>query len=166
MFACRGVLVAVASLAIVASGTVASGPARAEGRVAGCHWIDREYDSTYTCEDFFSGVTRMQIVECWKYPPSARTFVRQKTPGGWVRNPLVTVKITGTQGCTAPYPHRTIVTIESELLTAMEVTRVRLTMPASQGTLPDGTPYRFAKTVMTYGACAMPEDAGDWCPQR
>lgn len=166
MLALRSVCVVVASLAIVASVTVAAGPARAEGRAAGCHWIDREYDSTYTCEDVVGSVARMQIVECWKYPPPARTFVRHKTPGGWVRNPLVTVKIMGTQGCTAPYPHRTIVTIESELLTEMEVTRVRLTMPASQGTMPDGTPYRFAKTVITYGACVMPEDAGDWCPQR
>lgn len=154
------------ALVIVAGALVSAAPARAEGLVAACHWIDREYSATYTCEEPVATVDALQIVECWKYPAPARTYVRQKTEAGWVRNVEITVSVRGSRGCAEPYPYRTVVTIPGSLLAEMSVTRVRLTMPGSDVVLPDGTTRTIGRTVVTYGACLMPEDAGDWCPER
>jgi hypothetical protein len=141
-------------------------PARAEGQVAACHWIDREYSATYTCEEPAATVESLEIVECWKYPAPARTYVRYKSDAGWVRNPEVTVSVRGSKGCSEPFPYRTVVTVSGSLLAEMAATRVRLTMPSGDVVLPDGTTRTIGKTVVTYGACLMPEDAGDWCPER
>lgn len=159
--------VGLGALACVVVATALTGAAaQAAGPVSTCHWIDREYDATYSCTNADDTVVPLQIVECWRYPASPRTYVRQKTSEGWIRNPLVTVKVVGNKGCASPYPYRTVVTVPQELLAEMAPTRVRLTMPAAEGLLPDGTEYRFGKTVVTYGACLMPVDAVDWCPQR
>lgn len=162
----RGTAAALGAIAILASASWLAAPARAEGTVSVCHWIDREYSATYTCEEPVEAVTDLAIVECWRYPASPRSYVRQKTAEGWVRNPLITIRVTGNKGCSDPYPYRTVVTIPGSLLTDMVPIRVRLTMPATAGALPDGTAYSFGKTVVTYGACTMPEDAVDWCPER
>ena len=162
----RGAGAVLGTVAVLASATVVAAPARAEGTVSACHWIDREYSATYTCEKPVKAVTDLAIVECWRYPAPARSYVRQKTADGWIRNPLITVRVTGAKGCSDPYPYRTVVTIPASLLTEMTPVRVRLTMPATTGALPDGTEYSFGKTVVTYGACTMPEDAADWCPER
>jgi hypothetical protein len=156
----------VVTAALVAGGVVAAVPARAEGPVAACHWIDGEYSATYTCEEPTELVEALTIVECWKYPAPARTHVRQKTDAGWVANPAITVGIRGSKGCSAPFPYRTMITIPGSLLAEMAPTRLRLTMPRSDVVLPDGTTRTIGKTVVTYGACLMPEDAGDWCPER
>ena len=158
--------VAVAAAALVASGALATAPASAEGPVAACHWIDREYSATYTCEEPAETVAALEIIECWKYPAPSRTYVRQKTDAGWVRNAEITVSVRGSKGCAEPYSYRTVVTIPGSLLAEMAATRVRLTMPRSDVVLPDGTTRTIGKTVVTYGACLMPEDAGDWCPER
>jgi hypothetical protein len=152
--------------ALVAVGVLTAAPARAEGPVAACHWIDREYSATYTCEEPAEVVESLTIVECWKYPAPARTHVRQKTEAGWVANPEITVGIRGSKGCSDPYPYRTIITIPGSQLADMTATRLRLTMPRGDVVLPDGTTRTIGKTVVTYGACLMPEDAGDWCPER
>lgn len=157
---------ALTALALAAAGAVAAVPARAEGPVAACHWIDREYSTTYTCDDPVETLQALEIVECWKYPAPARTYVRIKTDAGWERNPEVTVSLRGSKGCAEPYPYRTVVTVPASLLAEMTATRVRLTMPRSEVVLPDGTTRIMGKTVVTYGACLMPEDAGDWCPER
>lgn len=152
--------------ALMVGSLLIAAPARAEGPVAACHWIDREYSQTYTCEDPVDAVESLEIVDCWKYPAPARTYVRQKTGSGWSRNPEITVKVTGSKGCSDPYPYRTVVTIPGELLAEMATTRVRMTMPRHEVELPDGTIQAVGKTVVTYGACLMPEDASDWCPER
>ena len=157
---------ALTALALVAVGTLAAVPARAEGLAAACHWIDREYSTTYTCDDPVETLEALEIVECWKYPAPARTYVRLKTDSGWTRSPEVTVSVRGSKGCDEPYPYRTVVTVPASMLAEMTVTRVRLTMPRSEVVLPDGTMRTMGKTVVTYGACLMPEDAGDWCPER
>jgi hypothetical protein len=154
------------SAVLVASTALMAAPARADVPVAACHWIDREYTSTYSCEAPSEDVTRLQIIECWKFPAPARTYVREKTSAGWVRNPEITVKVTGSRGCARPYPYRTVVEVPGDLLPTMAPLRLRLTMPASSGVLPNGRRYTFGKTVLTYGACLMPSDAGDWCPDR
>jgi len=157
---------ALTALALATAGAVAAVPARAEGPVAACHWIDREYSTTYTCDDPVETLQALQIIECWKYPAPARTYVRVKNDAGWVRNPEVTVSVRGSKGCAKPYPFRTVVTVPASLLAEMTATRVRLTMPRSEVVLPDGTTLTMGKTEVTYGACLMPEDAGDWCPER
>jgi len=158
---------ALVAAAIATSSALVAVPARAEGPVAACHWIDREYSTTYTCEEPVESVTTLEIIECWKYPAPARTYVRQKSAdAGWIRNPEITVSVRGTKGCAEPYPYRTVVTIPGSLLAEMSATRVRLTMPRSDVVLPDGTTRTIGKTVVTYGACLMPQDAGDWCPDR
>ena len=162
----RHVSALVTVAAVTASGALGLAPARADSTVAACHWIDREYSATYTCEEPVESVEHLDIIECWKFPASARTYVRQKTSAGWVRNRDITLKITGTKGCEEPYSYRTVLRVPGDLLTDMTPLRLRLTMPATTGTLPDGTTYSFRKTVVTYGACLMPEDAGDWCPER
>lgn len=164
----RGALAALGALVLVGGGVVLATPATAADRVTACHWIDREYLDTYTCEKPVASVDMLRIVECWKFPPSARTHVREKTADsdGWVTNPAITVKTTGTSGCKGDYPYRTVVTIPGSMLAELAVTRVRLTMPASEGALADGTPYSFGKTTVTYGACVMPEGSLDWCPER
>jgi hypothetical protein len=158
--------VTLVAAALATTSALVALPARAEGPVAACHWIDREYSATYTCEDPAETVDSLQIVECWKYPAPARTYVRYKTDTGWVRNPEVTVSVRGSKGCSEPFPYRTVVTIPGSLLMEMAPTRVRLTMPSGDVLLPDGTTRTIGKTVVTYGACLMPEDAGDWCPER
>jgi hypothetical protein len=157
---------ALAVATALATGVVMVSPATAEGPVAACHWIDREYAATYTCEEPADAVEAIEIVECWRYPATPRTYVRQKTDAGWVVNREITVKLTGSKGCSDPYPYRTVVRIPAAFLAEMATTRVRLTMPAHSGTLADGTAYSFGKTVVTYGACLMPEDASDWCAER
>jgi hypothetical protein len=157
---------ALTAVALVATGAIAAMPARAEGPVAACHWIDREYSTTYTCDDPVETLRALEIVECWKYPAPARAYVRLKTDAGWVRNPEVKVSVRGSKGCAKPYPYRTVVTIPASMLAEMTATRVRLTMPRGEVLLPDGTTRTIGKTVVTYGACLMPEDAGDWCPER
>ena len=157
---------AVTAVLVMTGGAVAAAPAQAEGPVSACHWIDREYSATYSCDEPADVVEYLDIVECWKYPASPRTYVRHKTDRGWVRNRAITVKITGAKGCEQPYSYRTVVRVPREFLSEMSTTRVRLTMPASTGTLSDGTEYSFGKTVVTYGACLMPEDASDWCSER
>ena len=156
----------VAAVALAASSALGVAPARAEGPVAACHWIDREYSATYTCEEPAETVEALEIIECWKYPAPSRSYVRQKTEAGWVRNPEITVSVRGNKGCAEPYAYRTVVTIPRSLLAEMSATRVRLTLPRSEVILPDGTTRTIGKTVVTYGACLMPEDAGDWCPDR
>lgn len=162
----RSVIAVVSAAAVAASGALVASPARAEGLVSACHWIDREYSATYTCEEPVESVPYVDIIECWKFPAPARTYVRQKTDGPWERNPAITVKVTGTKGCEDPYPYRTVVRVPGELLADMTTMRLRLTMPATAGILPDGTEYSFGKTVVTYGTCLMAEDASDWCPER
>jgi hypothetical protein len=159
-------IAATIAAAATVSSALAIAPARAEGPVAACHWIDREYSATYTCEEPADTVEALEIIECWKYPAPARTYVRQKTERGWVRNAEITVSVRGSKGCAEPFPYRTVVTIPGSWLAEMTVTRVRLTMPPSDVVLPDGTTRTIGKTVVTYGACLMPEDAGDWCPER
>jgi hypothetical protein len=159
-------LAVVGALALVASGVGAAAPAHASDPVVPCHWIDREYSSTYTCEEPVETVQPLQIVECWRFPAPTRTFMRHKTDAGWVRNPDITVKVRGGKGCAEPFPHRTVVTIPAALLAEMQPTRVRMTMPQHDVTLPDGSIRTVGKTVVTYGACLMPADAGDWCPER
>lgn len=156
----------LAAVALAASSILVATPARAEGPFAACHWIDREYSATYTCEEPVETVTSLEIIECWKYPAPARTYVRQKTSGGWVPNREITVSLRGSKGCAEPYPYRTVVTIPGSLLAEMATTRVRLTMPSGDVVLPDGTTRTIGKTVVTYGACVMPADASDWCPER
>jgi hypothetical protein len=156
-----------AALALSVTGGVAHADEVPDtSRVAACHWIDREYTSTYTCDEPADAVTRMQIIECWKFPAPARTYVRQKASTGWVRNAQITVKVTGARGCTRAFPYRTVVEVPGDQLPEMAPLRLRLTMPASSGVLPNGRAYTFSKTVLTYGACVMPADAGDWCPER
>ena len=162
----RSLSAAVAAAALMAGGVLAAVPARAEGPVAACHWIDREFASTYTCEEPVEVVESLSIVECWKYPAPSRTYVRQKTDAGWVANPQITVNVRGTKGCSDAYPYRTVVTVPGALLAEMTPTRLRLTMPRGDVVLADGTTRTIGKTVVTYGACLMPEDAGDWCPER
>ena len=162
----RRLTAVAAASAFMASAIVIMPSARAEGVVSACHWIDREYSQTYTCEEPVEELTHLDIIECWKLPASPRTYVRQKTDAGWVRNKAITVKVTGNRGCEEPYQYRTVVRVPAEFLADMATTRLRLTMPASTGELPDGTEYAFGKTVVTYGACLMPEDASDWCPER
>lgn len=159
-------MAAVGALVVATSGVAAATPAQADGPVSACHWIDREYSATYTCEDPVETVEPLQIVECWRFPAPSRTYVRLKTDTGWVRNPDITVKVRGGKGCSEPFPHRTVVTISSALLAEMQPTRVRMTMPQHDVTLADGSTRTVGKTVVTYGACLMPEDAGDWCPDR
>lgn len=167
MPAIRRRVTATAAAVAVLGGAIAVMPsARAEGPVSACHWIDREYSQTYTCEEPTETLTHLDIIECWKYPAPSRTYVRQKTDSGWVRNKAITVKVTGSRGCEDPYAFRTVVRVPAEFLADMTTTRLRLTMPATSGTLADGTEYSFGKTVVTYGACLMPEDASDWCPER
>ena len=154
----KSLSVGVVAAALMAGGVLAAVPARAEGPVAACHWIDREFSATYTCEEPVEVVESLSIVECWKYPAPARTYVRLKTDAGWVSNPEVTVGVRGSKGCAEPYPYRTVVTIPASLLAEMTATRVRLTMPRGEVLLPDGTTRTIGKTVVTYGACIMPAD--------
>lgn len=156
---------------LVSMTTLVGGHSRADevaddSTVAACHWIDREYSTTYSCDEPVDSVARLQIIECWKFPAPARTYVRQKTSAGWVRNPQIQVKVSGTRGCTRPFPYRTVVEVPGDQLAEMAPLRLRLTMPASSGVLPNGRNYIFGKTVITYGACLMPTEAGDWCPER
>lgn len=159
-------IASITAVAFVAAALLGAVPARAQGPVAACHWIDREFAATYTCEEPVEAVESLQIVECWRYPAPSRTYVRLKTDAGWTRNPEITVGVRGSKGCSEPFPYRTVVTVPGSLLSEMTPTRLRLTMPRSDVVLPDGTTLTVGKTVVTYGACLMPEDAGDWCPER
>ena len=47
----KSLSVGVVAAALMAGGVLAAVPARAEGPVAACHWIDREFSATYTCEE-------------------------------------------------------------------------------------------------------------------
>ena len=148
----------------LALGSTITTPAQA-APLAACQWIDGEVETTYECSDFADPVTSMEIVDCWKLPPSTRTYVRYKTSAGWVRSPDLTLLVRGAKGCPEGYRFKTIVTASATLLQEMVTTRIRLVMPASTGTL-DDTTYAYGKTVITYGACLVPEGTVDYCPSR
>lgn len=142
-----------------------SAPAQAVP-LAACQWIDGEIESTYECSDVADPVVSMDIVDCWSLPPSSRTYVRIKTANGWVRSPDATLRMRGGKGCPEGYSYKTIVRVLPTALQEMATTRIRLVMPATSGTLDDSTTYSYSKTVVTYGACLVPEGTVDYCPSR
>ncbi|MGI9196935.1 MAG: hypothetical protein ACR2KE_05680 [Candidatus Nanopelagicales bacterium] len=147
------------------AGFATAAPAQA-APLAACQWISGEMDTSYECTDFLDPVTSVDIVECWKMPPSPRTYVRYRSTSGWVRSDQITLRVRGGKGCDSTYPYKTIVTVGASLLAEMTATRVRLVMPATTGTLDDSTPYSYGKTIVNYGACLIPEGTVDYCPER
>ena len=131
-----------------------------------CEWEDRIQYQTYSCREFTDTMTAATIVDCWQYPLSPLTYVRQKTEAGWVRNPQITVETRRAKTCEQTHPYRTLITIPDSQLAEMRPTRVRLVIPASSGRLDDGTRYRYGKTVLTYGVCLVPEGTLEYCPER
>lgn len=154
-----GVAVLVVSAAMSAGGAVVATPALADGDVVACHWVNREYFQTYTCEEPVAVVESLDIADCWKFPVSDRSFVRLKTDEGWVRSSEITVSVReGSRKCEdEAYPHRTVVTIPGALLEEMVPTRVQLVMPRTSVT---------QRHTVSYAACLMPDEAVDWCPRR
>ena len=63
---------------------IAIAPARAEGPVSACHWIDREYSATYTCEEPAETVAALEL----DYDPAARRLACQATSDGLPRYTL------------------------------------------------------------------------------
>lgn len=154
------------ALVVIAATLAVAAPARADGLMAACHWITREYLATYTCDEPVEQVETLEIVDCWMYPPSPRAFVRMQTQEGWVRNPEIEVVTSGRKGCSTPYPFRTIVRVPGGLLQEMVPLRLRLTLPRSSGVLPGGKDFESGRTTVPYAACLMPADSLDWCPRR
>ena len=134
--------------------------------LAVCQWEDGQQSSTYSCTDFVDTVTKAEIVECWKYPVSPRTYLRQKTEAGWVRNAEITLRVRPAKSCEETHPYRTVISVAPTLLTEMQTLRIRMVMPASSGYLDDSTAYSYGKTVVTYGMCLMPEGSLEDCPER
>lgn len=134
--------------------------------LAVCQWEEGLQDSTYSCTDFVDPVVKAQIVECWKYPASPRTYVRQKTEDGWVKNPEITIRARIAKSCEETHPYRTVITVAPAILGDMLTTRIRMVMPATSGYLDDSTPYAYGKTVVDYGMCLVPEGTFEDCPER
>jgi len=134
--------------------------------LAVCQWEEGLQDSTYSCGDFGDTVIKAEIIECWQYPVSPRTYVRQKTEMGWVRSADITIRARLAKSCDRSHPYRTTITVNPSLLGEMQTTRIRMVMPATSGLLNDSTPYSYGKTVVDYGMCLMPEDTFEDCPER
>ena len=164
MFGTRSAVVGAAFAGLLLSALVTS-PAQA-APLSSCQWIDGEIESTYQCSDVADPVAAMQIVDCWKLPPSPRSYVRYRTTSGWVRSADLTLRIRGGKGCDAAYPYKTLITVAPTLLQEMVTTRIRLVMPATSGTFDDSSTYTYSKTAVTYGACLVPEGTVDYCPAR
>ena len=162
----RAIVVALGAAAVAAVPALVGQPAHADTSLAACHWINGEYLQTYTCDEPAPEVVVHEIVDCWKYPPSPNSYVREKTPEGWVRNPDIPVRTAGTKGCSSPYPYRTVVRVPGDVLPEMTPVRLRLVMPVYSGVLPDGEEFESGRTTVTYAACLMPADATDWCARR
>ena len=163
MFARRHAAVLMASAALCAGAFVAT-PAQA-APLAVCQWIDGEIESSYTCSAYADVVKTVELIECWKFPPAPRSYVRYKTSKGWVSGDM-TLRIRGSKGCFDTHPYKTIVTVPTSMLGEMATTRIRLVMPAHSGVHDDSTSYDYGKTVVTYGACLVPEGTTDYCPAR
>ena len=153
----RSVGAALAAAGVVASASLLAPTAAADGPVAACHWINGEYYQTYSCDEPTDGVDTLDIVDCWNFPVSDRSFVQVKTTDGWSRSAEVTVKARGSRGCPEGYPYRTVVSIPGSMLEEMVPTRVQLVMPRTSV---------YKRTKETYVACLMPEGSLDWCPRR
>ena len=164
MSSIRRVAIGATALGLAIAALVAV-PAHA-APLAACQWIDGEIESTYECSDFADSVTSVDLVDCWTMPPSPRTYVRYKTSSGWVRSADMQLRIRGGKGCPEGYSYKTIVTVAPTMLKEMAATRFRLVMPATSGTFDDSTTYSYSKTVVTYGACLVPEGTVDYCPAR
>lgn len=134
--------------------------------LAVCQWEEGLQDSTYSCTDFVDPVVKAEIVECWKYPASPRTYVRQKTALGWVKNPDIRISARVAKSCEKTHPYRTVISIAPTILGEMQTTRIRMVMPAATGYLDDSTPYSYGKTVIDYGVCLVPEGTLEDCPER
>lgn len=161
-------LVSAASATALAGSALVLGAGAAQAApLMACQWIDTEYTQTYDCGEPADPIEFVDIVECWSMPPSERTYVSTKVPGEpWRKNRDVTVTINESKDCSDGFPYRTRVRIPADMLAEMATTRLRLTMPAAAGELPDGTAYEYRKTTVKYGVCLMPGDATDWCPKR
>ena len=161
-------LLSGASAAALAGSFLVAGTGTAQAApLMACQWIDSEYTQTYDCSEPAEGIEYVDIVECWSMPPSTRSYVSTKVAGQpWRKTRELPVKINRSTKCDEAYPYRTRVRVPADLLSEMTTARFRLTMPASEGELPDGTPYAYRKTTVKYGACFMPEDATDWCPRK
>jgi len=132
-----------------------------------CQWIDSEYTQTYDCTDPAEGIEYVDVDECWSMPPSSRAYVSTKVTGSpWKKTRDLPVKSSRSAQCSEDFPYRTRIRVPADLLSENAVTRLRLTLPATEGELDDGTPYAYRKTTVKYGVCLMPEDATDWCPRR
>jgi hypothetical protein len=162
----RTVVLSAGIALLTAAIPVAALPAVAATPVVACHWIQGEYLDTYTCDEPGKGAATHRIVECWKYPPAPRARVEQRAPGGWERNPGITVSTAGTKGCSGPYPYRTVVRVPGDQLIEGSPIRLRLTMPAHSVVLPNGRPYRVQKTTVEYSACLMSTRSATRCPRR
>lgn len=165
----RRALAATASAVIAGSALVGGAHAAHAEPVSGCQWIDGEYVQSYDCTDPIEEgeLSHLDIIECWASPPSPRTYVSTKAPKTkWKKNKAIDLTISESKDCSSDFPYRTRIRIPADMLETMKTTRLRLTMPASEGELPDGTAFAYGKTRVTYGACLMPESAGDWCPER
>lgn len=132
-----------------------------------CQWIDSEYTATYDCSEPTEGLEYVDVIECWSMPASPRAYVSTKQTGSpWRKTRDLPVKSNASDKCAEEYPYMTRVRIPVDMLMEMETTRFRLTLPATEGELPDGKAYAYRKTQVKYGVCLMPEDATDWCPRR
>ena len=161
-FVAAGAVLALTSSAwTLAAASVQAAP------LSACQWVDGDYSGTYDCAPPVDAVEHLDIVECWSMPPSPRTYVSTKAPKApWAKTKAAVLTVNRSKDCDSAFPYRTRIRVPVEMLAEMQTTRLRLTMPATEGIDDQGDAYVYGKTVVTYGACLMPEDAGDWCPER
>lgn len=140
-------------------------PARAAERVLTCTWITdakATKESTFDCSKPRRAATVAVFRDCWKYPPSEATHVKQRIPGGWV---LADVRLRierVPKACPRGYPWRTKVAIPVDGLVPYETVHYRLTMPASSGE-DRGTPYEYGRTSINMFSCVVPEGSSRLC---
>ena len=159
-----GVLVLGTAVLMGMSSLVAA-PARADALVVACHWIVGDYASTYTCTKPSPAIRTLSIADCWRYPATSGTHVRKSDARGTWKRTTMTVRTKRTKACPTDYRYRIVLRVPGSELVEGEPTLLRLTMPRGTVTLPKGKKVKVARTVEAYGACLMPADSTEKCPE-
>lgn len=145
--------------------SLVAAPARADALVVACHWIVGDYASTYTCTKPSPAIRTLSIADCWRYPATSGTHVRKSDARGTWKRTTMTVRTKRTKACPTDYRYRIVLRVPGSELVEGEPTLLRLTMPRGTVTLPKGKKVKVARTVEAYGACLMPADSTEKCPE-
>lgn len=150
----RRLAAAASATALLGAGIALAAPAQAAQPVAPCTWEAKDPDNTFNCGKATTQRPRVAVTDCWKYPPSERSYTLRKTASGWTRVNLG-LKVREGAGCTESHPYKTVMRLPTSDLKPYQTARYRLVMPATTGVDDSGAEWAYGKTVLDVNICLV-----------